>query len=200
MDKVKLIVFDTRKHTYNELLLTLNISEEEAKALKKYRALDTRKEKLVSLYFKKKYVGEYSYNEYDKPISPNAFFNISHSKGVVVLALNKEVELGVDIEILRAKDDDLIKYICSEEEYKFVKNEIDFLSVWTNKESLVKCLGTGIKKNVKTIPALPLCGKKEYDGQSFYSKIIRHNDAIISLTVKGNEDFDFEFYPLSKLS
>lgn len=192
MDKIQIYVFDTRRHTYNELLRYVNLGPKDVSELERFRVLDVRKEKLVSLYFKKKYVGEYTHNEYGKPISSSFYFNISHSKGVVVLAKSQTLDLGIDVEVLREKDEDLVKYVCNEEEYKFVKNEYDFLSVWTNKESIVKCLGTGIKKNVKSIPSLPLCGKKEYEGVFFFSKIIKHSDVIISVTVKGDQDFAYE--------
>ena len=174
----------------SELLDIAKLSDEDLKGLEKYKAVEVKKEKIVSLYFKNKYVGESTINEYGKPQSDKCFFNISHSKGVVVLAVSQKYDIGVDIEVIRNKDEDLVKYISSEEEYKFIKNEIDFFSVWTNKESLVKCLGTGIRSQVKTIPALPLNGKKEFSSQSFFSKVIKNNDYIISVTINGDKEFN----------
>ena len=191
MDKISLYVLDTRKYSFGELLALTKLDESEISFLERYHVLDVKKEKLVSYYFKKKYVGDYSLSESGKPISNNVFFNISDSKGMVVLAISKNREVGVDVEILMPKDQDLVKYVCSEEEYQFVKNEIDFVSVWTSKESIVKCLGTGIKSNIKGIPALPLNGKKIYEGQAFYSMSFRYGDSIISLTLKGEEEFDY---------
>ncbi len=192
MDKINLYVVDTRKHTFSELLSYTKISDEDLKTLDKFRVLEVKKEKLASLYFKRKYVGEFSINEDGKPVSKNLFFNISHSKGVVVIAISKEHEIGVDIEVIKSKDEDLVKYVSSEEEYKFIKTEFDFLSIWTNKESLVKCLGTGIKSDIKSIPALPLNGKKEFKGETYFSKITKVNDSIISITIKDKNDFDFD--------
>lgn len=191
-NKVILHILDTRKYTYNDLLSLTMLNEEELSLFDKYHVLSVKKEKLVSYYFKKKYVGDYFLNEFGKPLSNNIYFNISDSKGIVVIALSKENDVGVDIEILKPKDEDLVKYVCNDEEYKYVKNEVDFLSIWTNKESLVKCVGTGIKNNIKSIPSLPINGKKEYNENIYYSKSVKYNDSIISITLKGENEFDYE--------
>ena len=192
MDKICIYILDTRRVTFNELFSFANLSEEEAKDLEKYKVIEVKKEKVVSLYFKNRYIGETTTNEYGKPLSNKCFFNISHSKGVVVLAVSQKHDVGVDVEVIREKDEDLVRYISSDEEYEFIKNELDFFSVWTNKESLVKCLGTGIRNKVKNIPSLPLNGKKEFNGETFYSKVIKNNDYLISLTIKDKNDFDFD--------
>ena len=191
MDKISIYVLDTRKYTYNDLLTFTKLNDEDVMFLSKFRVLEVKKEKLISYYFKKKYVGEFHLNEYGKPMSDNVYFNISHSKGVVVIAVSQNHEVGVDIELLQPKDKELVKYVCNDEEYRFVKNEVDFISIWTNKESIVKCVGTGIKNKIKDIPSLPLNGKKEYNDETFYSKIIKHGGAIISITIKDDEDFEY---------
>ena len=192
MDKILVYVLDTRKTSFHELLDYVNLEGEDLSFLDKYKVLEVKKEKLVSYYFRKKYVGEVFNNEYGKPLSKNIYFNISHSKGVIVIALSMDYDVGVDVEVVRPNDDDLVKYTCNEEEYRFVKNEFDFLSIWTNKESLVKCLGTGIKNKIKEIPGLPLNGKKEYGEDIYYSRVSRINDAILSITIKNDKEFDYQ--------
>ena len=192
MNKVNVYLFDTRKCTLSELVSFANLSEEDLKSLERFRNIEIKKEKLISLYLKRKYVGEFNFNEHGKPISGHCYFNISHSRGVVVLAINQEYEIGVDIEVIKSADKDLIKYVSNDEELEFIKNEFDFLSIWTNKESLVKCFGTGIKHKIKSIPALPLNGKKEFEGKAYFSKIIKANDAIISITIQNENDFECE--------
>ena len=189
MDNVTLYILDTRKTTLAKLLEISHLSDEEQQGLEKYKALEVKKEKIVSLYFRNKYIGETYTNEFGKPLSNKVFFNISHSKGVVVLAVSENHDIGVDVEVIRNKDEDLVKYISNEEELEFIKNEFDFFSVWTSKESLVKCLGTGIRSQVKTIPGLPLNDKKEFKGELFFSKIIKNDDYIISISLKDKEDF-----------
>ena len=192
MDKISVYILDTRKVTLNELFSFANLDDEEVKSLEKYKVIEVKKEKVASLYFKNKYIGETTVNDFGKPISDKCYFNISHSKGVVVLAISQKHDIGVDVEVIREKDEDLVKYISSDVEYAFIKNELDFFSVWTNKESLVKCLGTGIRNKVKSIPSLPLDGVKEFCGETFYSKVIKNNDYLISLTIKDKNDFDFD--------
>ena len=190
MDNVTLYIFDTRKTALTELLELSRLSEEELQSLEKYKAIEVKKEKIVSLYFRNKYIGETTTNEYGKPLSDKVFFNISHSKRVVVLAVSENHDIGVDVEVIRNKDEDLVKYISNEKELAFIKNEFDFFSIWTNKESLVKCLGTGIRNKVKEIPSLPINGKKEFSNQTFFSKFIKNNDYIISITINDDKDFN----------
>ena len=192
MDKISVYLLDTRKFTLSELISFTGLNEDELKRFERFKVLESKKEKIGSFYFKKKYVGDYFLNKFDKPISNNIFFNISHSKGVVVLVTSKTREVGVDIEHIRETNVDLINFISSEEEKEFIRNEIDFYSIWTNKESLVKCLGTGLKTNVKTIPALPLDGVKTFKDELYRSKVIKENDSIISLTAKGENDFVYK--------
>lgn len=191
VEKIDLYVLDTRKFTFGELLSMTKIDEADIAFLSKYKVIDVKKEKLISYYFRKKYVGDYFYNEYGKPLSKNIYFNLSNSKGVVVLATSKHYNVGVDTEILRRRDEDLIKYVTNDEEYAYIKNEVDFLSVWTSKESLVKCIGTGIRTQLKEIPALPINGKVTYKEETLYRKTFKHNDFIISITVNSDKEFEY---------
>ena len=58
MDKVALYVLDTRKSTLTELLELSHLSDVELQSLEKYKAIEVKKEKIVSLYFRNKYIGE----------------------------------------------------------------------------------------------------------------------------------------------
>ena len=71
--------------------------------------------------------------------------------------------------------------------------------MWTSKESLVKCKGIGLIKNLKTIQALPLNGKK-IDEDTFYSKSFIYDNNAVSVTIKSDSDFDIEFKVLDELS
>lgn len=80
----------------------------------------------------------------------NAFFSISHSKEIVVCAVDGK-EIGVDIEKVRDIDLDITRIACTEKDKKFVFSTKDrseqldrFFSVWTAKEAYFKFVGTGI--------------------------------------------------------
>ena len=85
------------------------------------------------------------------------------------------------------------EYISSIEENEYIKNEDNFFEVWTSKEGLTKCLGTGINKRVNEIPAFPLNGKKQYENIVFYSKTFKRNDYIFNITLETEMDFEIEF-------
>lgn len=191
MIKIKVLFVDTNKLSIDALLSSSYLKKEDKDILLKFKNERAKKEKACSFILKNKIIGEYHLNEFDKPISDNAYFNISHSDGVVVLA-TAERPIGVDIEKIRTRSNSLVDHISSKEEKEYIKDDINFYEVWTNKEALVKCLGTGIRKNVKDIPALPLDGKKVYQGHTYFSKTIQHFDYVISVVLESDGPFDVE--------
>lgn len=172
-----------------DILSSSFLSEHDIASLEKYKQEETKKEKAYSLILKNKYIGEYSINEFGKPVSDKTYFNISHSKGIVVFIEDTE-PIGIDIEVIRPVKDNLVDYIASNEEKEYIKNETNFYEIWTNKESLTKCVGTGIKDKIKEIPSLPLNGVKEYRGKKYISRIIIYKDYVISVTRESAEPFD----------
>lgn len=183
---------DTRNLSFETLVKSLKLSDEFLSRVKDCQLEEVKKERIVSLYLKDKYVKEYSTDISGKPISKNCFFNISHSQGVVALAKTQYCDIGVDIEVIRDYKDDLAQYICTDDEYKYIRNKTSFFEIWTSKESLVKCNGLGIRKRMVDIPALPVNGKKEFEGSTYSSKIIKIDDMVISITIQGKEDFEIK--------
>lgn len=198
MEIVKLYLFDSRTSGFDNIFSSLFLSDEDIDHLERYKIEEVKKEKALSLHFKNKYIGEYSINEYGKPISKNIFFNISHSHGVVVLATSSKYDVGVDIEVIRDKKDDLARFVSNEEEYQYIKSDKNFFEVWTSKESLSKCVGTGIRNNIKSIPSFPLNGIKTFNNEVYYNKLIEKDDYVISITLKTKEDFEIEIEELKR--
>lgn len=188
MKSLEVIFFDTNKIDLNHLLGSTFLSDANLEELSRFKMDETKKEKACSFILKNRYVRDYHVNEFDKPVSDACYFNVSHSKGLVVF-IKDEVPVGIDIEKVRPVSNDLIDYISSIEENKYIKSESNFYEVWTNKESLSKCIGTGIKDKIKEIPALPINGKKEYKNKVFYCSTINYGDAIISITRENEEPF-----------
>ena len=147
------------------------------------------KEKAVSFYLKRKYVKDYHVNEYGKPLSDAIKFNVTHSKGLIALAITEKREIGLDIEKIRDPKHGLISYACSKEEADYIKNGENFFEIWTSKESLVKASGRGIDRAANTIPALPLCGYKTYLDEDYYSVSTIFGDYVFSVTLKGKDGF-----------
>lgn len=93
------------------------------------------------------------------PDRPEIHFNLSHSGGLALCALG-ERELGVDIELVRNRTIGLPRYALSDAEYRWYaargSHWEDFYTLWTLKESRVKCTGAGIfQKPVREI-SVPL--------------------------------------------
>ena len=96
----------------------------------------------------------YRYGDVGKPCFenyPNLFFNLSHS-GSRVMCVMGDVPVGCDIERIRKanggiakrffsdKDNELLSGKKGEQEYRE-----SFYTLWTLKESYIKCIGLGIK-------------------------------------------------------
>lgn len=87
---------------------------------------------------------------------PDIFFNISHSKGLIVCAFDDHA-VGVDTELLAHFSDIFIKRIFSESEIKMLYEQgqtIDlkrewFYRLWTLKEAFVKRNGQGVASDLK---------------------------------------------------
>ena len=189
---VKLYFFDTRPLSLDDIYHLDLLTTEDLKEMEKYKCTEMKKEKIASLYLKKKYIGDFSLNQYGKPISKDKYFNISHSHGLVAIAISKEYEIGIDIELIEERKKDLGDFICTSEERAYIGEIKGFFEIWTSKESMVKCIGIGIRSKIKEIPALPINGLKEYQGDFYYSKCFKKDDFIISITVKNNTHFDVE--------
>lgn len=89
--------------------------------------------------------------------SSNVFFNISHTKGLVVCGISDK-EIGVDAEWIRGYDERLMKRICSEEEISYILSDFNealqkerFFRLWTLKESYIKAIGEGLAFPMKQI-------------------------------------------------
>lgn len=89
-------------------------------------------------------------NEHGKPYLKNSdiYFNISHSGKVAVCAVSS-VEVGVDVQQVKPVSDNLIKKVCTQEEYAHVTQSDGgvyqrFCRLWSVKESAIKCLGKGL--------------------------------------------------------
>lgn len=191
MKRLLVLYFDTSNVTIDDLLKSSYLSSKDKLSFEKYKIDETKKEKIVSTIFKNKYVGEYEINEHGKPISENKFFNISHSHGYVVFVLDN-APIGIDIEQIRSFNQNLIDFVSNDEEKKYIHDDTSFFEIWTNKEALVKALGTGIKIRPNQIPALPLNSQRVYDGKKYFNKTIIFNGYVISVSSNSDELFEIE--------
>ena len=125
-----------------------------------------------------------------KWVSKRGYFSISHSNGVVAVALSN-FEVGVDIEGI----DPFMKKIAEEKDFLRLKDKIlaqgeriegreELLSAWTKKESLYKKNGTGGFVPRKILPKEVSVFEVEIDGKRY----------CISLAGEGRKDLKFLYY------
>jgi len=106
-------------------------------------------------------VSAFCVDENGKPYidEDGVWFNISHS-GEYVACVVSDVPCGIDIQKIKEYNPRLARKVCSDEEIAIIGNgdsASEFTRLWTEKEAVVKMLGTGISG-----ADLKMCNK-EYD-------------------------------------
>ena len=114
------------------------------------------------------------------------FFNVSHSGKFAIFAMSEKKEIGVDVQTIKENDLKPIEYVSKEN-----RPVIDMFRIWSNKESLLKCLGSNMSI-IKEVPGLPLNGLRNYLGDDFYTQSMIFEGYSISVTTKGREPFEIE--------
>lgn len=186
MDEVVIYILHISKVKDNTKLVLSFIDE-----IRKQKALRyiNEKDQLLSLgaaYLLKKYLpaGEIKTTSNGKPyLDGGPFFNLSHSGEYAVLGIHPTRDVGIDIERIDDKKLDAIRFVLNEEESKFTNVE-DLFKIWSNKESLIKCLSTLIN-DIKKVNGLPLDGVRD----CHYRESLIHDGYSLSLTLKGIEPF-----------
>jgi len=84
------------------------------------------------------------------------YFNLSHSKDAAACAVS-EVEVGVDVQIIKPITDKLAKRVLTPHEYASFKESPDpedyFFRIWVIKESFIKKTGHGLAAELRAIEA-----------------------------------------------
>lgn len=100
------------------------------------------------------------YGSFGKPhvLQGNIFFNISHSGGIIALAVAKHTEVGIDVERVRRLDGraNPNRFFSGTERKAFQAahrcfRSKEFFKIWTRKEAYLKAVGRGIGAPLKKI-------------------------------------------------
>lgn len=118
------------------------------------------------------------------------FFNISHSGNFVALAVHETNEVGVDIERIDEKKVDAIKFTLNEQEKQTTDIETLF-RMWSNKESLLKCMSSNLN-DIKKLNGFPLEGSRLVNEENYYSKSMIYDGYSLSVTLKQKEPFEIK--------
>ena len=91
------------------------------------------------------------------PEYPNLHISLSHCRTAVAAAVHDQA-VGIDIESRRKINPSLRERVCTPDEQDAIRNSDDpdmaFLRLWTRKEAVLKCRGTGIKGFESMVHAL----------------------------------------------
>ena len=171
MIPVKLTLLDIRRLKPKAQEILHGLPEELQKKALRYRREDDQLRSIGSSFLQLKAARgrELHYSPEGKPfVDGGEHFNISHSGDYVVLA-ESEKPVGVDIE--RAADigidDDLRNIALTESERLWAGDSLlRFYALWTRKESLIKCDGSGFISEPNQIDALQ---NNDFDAPVFYA-------------------------------
>lgn len=134
------------------------------------------------------------YNEAGKPLAEGLFFNLSHSGNYAVLA-EADNWVGVDIEEM-APIGDWAEEALTPQEYAWMLQGVDeaqqqrrFYSLWTRKESLVKCEGHGFWGSPGEISVMPVEGRRliDYAGKAYGLCSLELEGYMLSAALRGKE-------------
>lgn len=85
---------------------------------------------------------------------PEIEFNISHCPMAAACVIS-DIPVGIDVESIRPFKSDLGHYVLNDDEYRQVVEsadpDVEFIKLWTMKESLLKMTGEGISGDLPTI-------------------------------------------------
>ena len=161
------------------------------------------KDRLLCLgagYLEKKYLPneQFKYTSNGKPyLEDGPKFNISHSGEYVVLTIHPSREIGVDIERIDEKKMDAIRFILLEEE-KDITDINSLFEIWSNKESLIKCISTGLK-DIRHVKGLPKEGIRVVESKEYYVKSMTSQGYSLSIALEGKEQFDLNIKNITSL-
>lgn len=123
------------------------------------------------------------YNEHGQPrIEGGPCFSISHCKNAIAVAIS-DTPIGIDIEHLRTAKPELVARTMNEVEQERIwqseSPDWTFTQLWTQKEAVLKMLGTGItsldgiKNTLVALDNIELLTKVYIDKQYAYSLAFR---------------------------
>lgn len=140
-----------------------DVSEDRCKKILSFRHVSDRKLSLGAGLMIKYVLSIYGvsddsvvYSATGKPTVEGVFFNVSHC-GEYVICAHSKTAVGCDIEQIRIVKDSLINKVLKPDELLYVSdcsdNEkfINFMRLWTIKESYLKMTGEGISAGIEGV-------------------------------------------------
>jgi 4'-phosphopantetheinyl transferase len=154
------------------------------------------------------------YNSYGRPFvtgcTRKVFFNLSHSKGLSVLAFDPDNEIGVDVEKMDTEFEymPIVQHSFTKNEERYLENSNGksrqhFYKLWTRKEAFLKAIGIGITENLgvevlkESIPEKVIQNNKSLGKGYLFKTMIYEEDFMITLALNLNSTPISAFDPCS---
>lgn len=141
----------------------------------------------------------FAINTYGKPYlkgSNKLQFNLSHSikKACIIVS---DTEVGIDVECIRNFNYEEIMTFFSDDESLVIYQQqnkkeklINFFRIWTQKEALLKCIGTGLVENIKDINT-DYINKTKEEKIHLETILCKNKKYVLSFSYKSSEKRDF---------
>lgn len=195
---------ESKEELYTLLLDNFEITQEEEAQLNVFKSEQRKKEwlatrLLICNFFKRKAI--IYYDDFGKPYIDNKKYSISisHSKGLVVVAISENKFIGVDVELMSNKIGRIALKFLHDKEIKRIDINNDVLKLylhWCAKEALYKVYG---KKKLNFITNLridPIDESKGYftgniiqedEVKKYEMHYLNHNNYVVVWTSKRKE-------------
>lgn len=135
-------------------------------------------------------------------ISPNLFFNISHSRSVIACAISNEEEIGVDVACHSSKNLRVMTRTFVQTEMDWVisqptafQRQQAFCEIWTRKEAVMKMLGVGFALAPKSF-SVPFGHQTNSDDQFDYYTFFPKSGYVLSAVAPRSQHRDFCTHPI----
>ena len=121
-------------------------------------------------------------HEHGKPYiygADNWHFNISHTDGMVGIAISDE-PVGIDVERIRDADLRIAKRFFTVSENYYIENtackDKRFFEIWTKKEAYLKYTGKGLSLSLKAFDVFSLpCAVESFEKDGYMISVCRKN-------------------------
>jgi 4'-phosphopantetheinyl transferase len=124
------------------------------------------------------------------------YFNISHSKNIVSIAICKKAPIGIDVQKIKKYSEGVAKRVFhkveAEEYLKCDDQSIYFFDTWSKKEAAVKATGRGIKTGLTSFNVQSLADGSSLmlDEQELYLQSISIKEGFSSAIAVNHEITD----------
>lgn len=187
-NKITIYLLNTDEIEKNLNKVTSKLTSAQILRAREFKIKQDMLEHMGSAYLIDRFMngGEIKYNKFGKPYKDGQYFNVTHSAGLVVMAKYIH-DVGIDVEKERHFTSNTVKRLFSNEEQDIAKTDAQITRLWTERESLLKCIGTGINEQILKIPSQPE-GVFTFGDECYYTKTIECSPYFISVTAKAKSE------------